>query len=359
MHQPRPHHIVNLDHISTSAQDADSLKDRKSWVKWNEGVWQAVADGFVLGHICDEPPPGTPWTEWNTPLVRPIISSQPTQKELEARLKWDKNDGWTSSILTARLSDEARNHLPPMINDRGERRTARQIYLRLKAAYQAAPDRKACLRIQDELLNSQIHSMDIEKFNLKWSSTLTTLRNYGYDIPWDTLILKYISKLPSGPCYVYLKQTLEEEFDQPGVIPNRDLFDKFTIRLENTRNRELLDLADSGGGTYNRRFQRTGNGGTPDKPSEPQKQKDSPNVSKPNNKPSAYVTTVTSPTSNATSKIEPVDTVTPVPSLIPTTNTTLSIAYIPPGNQHSTRIIIHCSTNSDTPGFCLYKPYHQ
>ncbi|KAJ3803979.1 hypothetical protein F5876DRAFT_84002 [Lentinula aff. lateritia] len=101
-------------------KDADSLKDRKSWVKWNEGVWQAVADGFVLGHICDEPSPGTPWTEWNTPLIRPTISSQPTRKEIEARLKWDKNDGWTSSILTARLSDEAWNHLPPMINDRGE-----------------------------------------------------------------------------------------------------------------------------------------------------------------------------------------------------------------------------------------------
>ncbi|KAJ4486649.1 hypothetical protein C8J55DRAFT_487622 [Lentinula edodes] len=230
-------------------KDADSLKDRKSWVKWNEGVWQAVGDGFALGHICDEPPHGTPWTEWNTPLIRPTIPSQPTRKEIEARLKWDKNDGWVSSILTARLSDEARNHLPPMIDDRGERRTARQIYLRLKAAYQAAPDRKACLRIQDELLNSQIHGMDIEKFNLKWSSTLTTLRNYGYDIPWDTLISKYISKLPSGPRYVYLKQTLEEDFDQPGVIPNRDLFDKFAIRLENTRNRELLDLADSGGET--------------------------------------------------------------------------------------------------------------
>ncbi|KAJ3858687.1 hypothetical protein EV359DRAFT_68809 [Lentinula novae-zelandiae] len=272
-------------------KDADSLKDRKSWIKWNEGVWQAVADGFVLGHICDEPLPGTPWTEWNTPLLRPTISPNPTRKELETRLKWDKNDGWTSSILTARLSDEARNHLPPMIDDRGERRTARQIYLRLKAAYQAAPDRKACLRIQDELLTSQIHGMDIEKFNLKWSSTLTTLRNYGYDIPWDTLISKYISKLPSGPRYVYLKQVLEEEFDQPGVIPNRELFDKFAIRLENTRNRELLDLADSGGGTYNRRFQRNGNGGTPDKPSELQKPKDPQNTPKPNNKPSAYVTT--------------------------------------------------------------------
>ncbi|KAJ3858092.1 hypothetical protein EV359DRAFT_88289, partial [Lentinula novae-zelandiae] len=143
-------------------KDTDSLKDRKSWVKWNEGVWQAVADGFVLGHICDEPSPGTPRTEWNTPLLRPILSSNPTRKELEAKLKWDKNDGWTSSILTARLSDEARNHLPPMIDDRGERRTARQIYIRLKAAYQAAPDRKACLRIQDELMTSQIHSMDIE-----------------------------------------------------------------------------------------------------------------------------------------------------------------------------------------------------
>ncbi|KAJ3846025.1 hypothetical protein EV368DRAFT_15134, partial [Lentinula lateritia] len=140
---------------------------------------------------------------------------------------WDKNDGWTSLILTARLLDEARNHLPSMIDDHSEQCTARQMYLRLKAAYQATPDRKACLCIQDELLNSQIHSMDIEKFNLKWGSTLTTLRNYGYDIPWDTLILKYILKLPSGPRYVYLKQTLEEEFNQPGVIPNRDLFNKF------------------------------------------------------------------------------------------------------------------------------------
>ncbi|KAH7867624.1 uncharacterized protein C8R40DRAFT_1178935 [Lentinula edodes] len=59
-------------------KDADSLKDRKSWVEWNKGVWQAVADGFVLGHICDEPSPGTPWTEWNTPLIRPTVSSQPT-----------------------------------------------------------------------------------------------------------------------------------------------------------------------------------------------------------------------------------------------------------------------------------------
>ncbi|KAJ3897853.1 hypothetical protein F5879DRAFT_995464 [Lentinula edodes] len=84
-------------------KDADSLKDRKSWVKWNEGVWQAVANGFVLGHICDEPPHGTPWTEWNTPLIRPTVSSQPTRKEIEARLKWDKNDGWVSSILTAHL----------------------------------------------------------------------------------------------------------------------------------------------------------------------------------------------------------------------------------------------------------------
>ncbi|KAJ3809851.1 hypothetical protein F5876DRAFT_77364 [Lentinula aff. lateritia] len=106
-------------------KDTDSLKDRKSWVKWNEGVWQAVADGFVLGHI--------------------LLSDNPTRKEIKAKLKWDKNDGWTSSILTARLSDEARNHLPPMIDDRGERRTARQIYICLKAAYQAAPDRKACL----------------------------------------------------------------------------------------------------------------------------------------------------------------------------------------------------------------------
>lgn len=64
--------------------------------------------------------------------------------------------------------------------------------------------------------------------------TLTTLRNYRYDIPWDTLISKYISKLPSGPRYVYLKQALEEEFAEPGVIPNQDLFDKFATCLEST-----------------------------------------------------------------------------------------------------------------------------
>ncbi|KAJ3848587.1 hypothetical protein EV368DRAFT_68138 [Lentinula lateritia] len=233
-----PHFKIEYSSIHSTflamIKDSDSLKDRKSWVKWNEGVWQAVADGFVLGHICDKPPLGSPRTEWNTPLLRLTLSSNPTRKELEAKLKWDKNTGWTSSILTARLSDEARNHLPPMIDDRGEHRTARQIYIHLKVAYQAAPDWKACLRIQDELLNSQIHSMDIEKFNLKWSSTLTMLQNYGYDIPWDTLISKYISKLPSGPQYIYLKQVLEEEFDEPGVIPNRKLFDKFASRLENT-----------------------------------------------------------------------------------------------------------------------------
>ncbi|KAJ3925457.1 MAG: hypothetical protein NXY57DRAFT_967796 [Lentinula lateritia] len=77
----------------STIKDTDSLKDRKSWVKWNEGVWQAVADGFVLGHICDEPPPGTPRTEWNTPSLRPVLSTNPTWKELEAKLKWDKNDG--------------------------------------------------------------------------------------------------------------------------------------------------------------------------------------------------------------------------------------------------------------------------
>ncbi|KAJ3859372.1 hypothetical protein EV359DRAFT_86490 [Lentinula novae-zelandiae] len=307
-------------------KDADSLKDHKSWVKWNKGVWQAVADGFVLGHICDEPPHGTPWTEWNTPLIRPAVSSQPTRKEIEAHLKWAKNDVWVSSILTACLSDEARNHLPPMINDRGERHTVRQIYLRLKVAYQAAPDRKACLHIQDELFNSQIHGINIEKFNLKWSLTLTTLRNYGYNIPWDTLISKYISKLPSGPQYVYLKQMLEEDFDQPGVIPNRNLFNKFAICLENMRNRELLDLADSGGGTYNRCFQHNGTGGTSDKPPEQQKPKDSPNMSKPNTEPSAYVTTTTSSTPNTTSKIESVVTVAPVPSIISTANTTFSTA---------------------------------
>ncbi|KAJ4492039.1 hypothetical protein C8J55DRAFT_556349 [Lentinula edodes] len=88
-------------------KDSDSLKDWKSWVKWNEGVWQAVANGFVLGHICDEPPLGTPQTEWNTPSLQPLLSSNPTCKEIEARLKWDKNNGWTSLILTAGLSDEA------------------------------------------------------------------------------------------------------------------------------------------------------------------------------------------------------------------------------------------------------------
>ncbi|KAJ3898480.1 hypothetical protein F5879DRAFT_994749 [Lentinula edodes] len=60
-------------------KDSDSLKDRKSWVKWNEGVWQAVADGFVLGHICDEPSPGTPRTEWNTPMSRPVLPPNPTR----------------------------------------------------------------------------------------------------------------------------------------------------------------------------------------------------------------------------------------------------------------------------------------
>ncbi|KAJ3934933.1 MAG: hypothetical protein NXY57DRAFT_958607 [Lentinula lateritia] len=74
-------------------KDADALKDRKSWIKWNEGVWQAVAEGFVLGHIWDEPSPGTPLTEWNTPLSHPAVSSPPTRKEIENRLKWDKNDG--------------------------------------------------------------------------------------------------------------------------------------------------------------------------------------------------------------------------------------------------------------------------
>ncbi|KAJ3805011.1 hypothetical protein F5876DRAFT_82299 [Lentinula aff. lateritia] len=64
-------------------KDTDSLKDRKSWVKWNEGVWQAVAGSFVIGHICDEPQPGIPRTKWNTPSLRPTISSNPTRKELE------------------------------------------------------------------------------------------------------------------------------------------------------------------------------------------------------------------------------------------------------------------------------------
>ncbi|KAJ4470320.1 hypothetical protein C8J55DRAFT_564055 [Lentinula edodes] len=65
-------------------EDIDSLKDRKSWVKWNEGVWQAVADSFVIGHICDEPLPGIPRTKWNTPSLLPTVSSNPMRKELKA-----------------------------------------------------------------------------------------------------------------------------------------------------------------------------------------------------------------------------------------------------------------------------------
>ncbi|KAJ3745228.1 hypothetical protein EV360DRAFT_11057, partial [Lentinula raphanica] len=173
------------------------LRDRRSWTKWNEAVFQAVSDAFVVGHICEEPPVGVPRTKWNTPVYRPTVSDPPTTQELERQMKWDKDDGWVASILVARLSDEARGHLPPNFNALGERRNARNIYNRLKAAYQAAPDRKACLRLQDELLNSQIHSMDIEKFNLKWTSSLTTLQNFGYDIPWETLIAKYLAKFLS------------------------------------------------------------------------------------------------------------------------------------------------------------------
>ncbi|KAJ3898348.1 hypothetical protein F5879DRAFT_994902 [Lentinula edodes] len=374
MHQPRPHCLVDLDHISTSAQllpetqsalavmsefpqEHHHLFHNHPNIPWVHPPPHAPADHSYPMYYAPypvyqnfQPPPASPRPmtprfkiKYSSIHVTFLVTikdadSQKDRKswdtfamnlllEIEARLKWDKNDGWTSSILTARLSDEARNHLPPMINDQGECRTARQIYLRLKGAYQAAPDRKACLHIQDELLNSQIHGMDIKKFNLKWSSTLTTLQNYGYDIPWDTLISKYILKLPSGPRYVYLKQTLEEDFDQPGVIPNRNLFDKFAICLENTRNRELLDLANSGGGAYNRCFQRNGTGGTSDKPPEQQKLKDSPNMSKPNNKLSAYVTTTTSPTSNTNSKIETVDTVNSVPSVISTANTTVCSTY--------------------------------
>ncbi|KAJ3972482.1 hypothetical protein EV361DRAFT_1033058 [Lentinula raphanica] len=233
-------------------RSTDALRDKKSWSKWYEGVFQAVADGFVLGHICDEPPPGQPRTKWNTPLYRPGLSVPPSEQEIEARLRWDQMDGWVSSILTARLSDEARGRLPPIIDERGERRTARMIYATLKAAYYVAPGRKACLKILDDLYNSGIHDMQIEKFNRQWSSALTILKNNGYDIPWDMVIAKYLSKFPKGLRYEYLCLTLEEELERSKEL-NRGLFDKFASRLERISSSETLATDDSGSRTSRKR----------------------------------------------------------------------------------------------------------
>ncbi|KAJ3836788.1 hypothetical protein F5878DRAFT_662666 [Lentinula raphanica] len=82
--------------------------------------------------------------------------------------------------------------------------------------------------------------MDIKKFNLKWTSSLTALRNFGYDIPWETVIAKYLSKFPNA---------------------NRDLFDLFSGQLESTRNMEIVDHAEHGGGG-GKRFQPKNQGNT-------------------------------------------------------------------------------------------------
>ncbi|KAE9403053.1 hypothetical protein BT96DRAFT_1083336 [Gymnopus androsaceus JB14] len=230
--------------MSTINNDA-ALRNRQNWACWHDGVLQALADGGVIGHICSEPAPGVERMEYNTPVYRPLLSPIPHPAEIEARRIWDRDDAWASSVLTARLHDDARGFLGPVIDSNGRRRTAREMYDALRLGCQAAPDYTNCLRIQDKILSTQIVNGDVGKFIQVWSSGLSQLRGYNYNIPWPTILTRFIQNFPNGNRYAIAANKCQEALDSPGSIPSREMFDAFAIKLTQAESlsKALLQLA--------------------------------------------------------------------------------------------------------------------
>lgn len=112
----------------------------------------------------------------------PALSDPPTQAEIDARCIWDRDDAWALSVLTARLSDDVQGLLGPVIDQTGQRHMAWTMYDNLHHGCQTAPDLTAALALQEEILNTCINNGDIGKFIMDWSSGLTTLSGYGYNI---------------------------------------------------------------------------------------------------------------------------------------------------------------------------------
>ncbi|KAE9404546.1 hypothetical protein BT96DRAFT_935682 [Gymnopus androsaceus JB14] len=68
----------------TSTIDNDTaLRNQQNWLHWHDAVLQALVDGGVISHICDEPLPGAERTEYNTPLYCPHLSLNPHPAEIE------------------------------------------------------------------------------------------------------------------------------------------------------------------------------------------------------------------------------------------------------------------------------------
>ncbi|KAE9387877.1 hypothetical protein BT96DRAFT_1004704 [Gymnopus androsaceus JB14] len=191
-----------------------AFRNCQNWARWHDTV-QALADGGVIGHICNEPPPGVERTEYNTP----------------ARKIWDRDDAWASSVLTTRLHDDACGFLGPVIGPNGHRRTAHKMYDSLQLGCQAVPDYTNCLCIQDEVLSTGIVNGNIGKFIQIWSSGLSQLRGYNYAIPWPTFLTHFIQYFPNGNQYAFAACQCQDLLDTPGVIPSCKMFDAFALKL--------------------------------------------------------------------------------------------------------------------------------
>lgn len=117
---------------------------------------------------------------------------------------------------------------------------ARTMYDNLCRGCQTAPDLTAAIALQEEILNTRIVNGDIGKFIMDWLSGITTLGGYGYDIPWATILSRFLQHFPTSLRYVLAANKCLEILDDPTTIPSRIVFNDFAQQLIGAQNQTNL-----------------------------------------------------------------------------------------------------------------------
>ncbi|KAG7092064.1 hypothetical protein E1B28_008445 [Marasmius oreades] len=215
-----------LPHVIRYSLDAVSQKDlanalaqlkeqpvlmgAENLASWDEAIRLTIVQLGLFPHICGEPADSVRCTWHNTPIY-PLDEPTPiTSEEDRAEFKkWESNDFMVLSIITAKISDDAKRQLPCTVGEDGSCISARSFYDTIHTTW-GTTNLARLQTIRNALF--QTVANDIGKVDgyvqTYWDQILLIKRGMHRDLEWGDVIFHFASGLPQNSVLSVAKDTI-------------------------------------------------------------------------------------------------------------------------------------------------------
>jgi hypothetical protein len=239
-------HFSHSKFTLPSTKDIPLLSGKHDWGPWHSAVRTLVLNANLLGHIAEDPLPGTAYDPGLWPTYPPSVHQGSTQHELQAFSDWWSHDGLVSHILNSRVSPAVLGSLPIANERMGQRRSARNVYFTLRHQY-GAGDYSAVMVIEARLRQLKClparGGVRVTDFITTWRVSYNQMEAAGFLPGTRQLLAIFADGLPNNTVsfvnlYDHIIFSLNEPNEQ--ALPNiHGLFDR-TIHIENNIQRSRI-----------------------------------------------------------------------------------------------------------------------